>query len=140
MSTDIAITISTPGILFSTVSMIILAYTNRFLDISNLIRTLSDNHAAKPDEHTLQQIRLLKKRTGLIKAIKMLCILALLVSIVSMLLVLYSSRWATKVTFSISLILLVASLLFAAIEIALSTNALNQSIPRRPDESKRMPV
>ena len=138
MSTDIAIT--TPGILFSTVSLIILAYTNRFLAISNLIRTLSDNYALKPDEHTLQQIRLLKKRTVLIKAIQMLCILALLVSIVSMLLVLYSSRWATKIAFSISLVLLVASLLFAAIEIALSTNALNLSIPERTGDSKGMPV
>lgn len=138
MSADIAIT--TPGILFSTVSLIILAYTNRFLAISNLIRTLSDSYMVKPDEDTLRQIRLLKKRTVLIKAIQMLCILALLVSIVSMLLVLYSSGLATKIAFSISLVLLVASLLFATVEIALSTNALNLSIPERPDASKGMPI
>jgi hypothetical protein len=136
MSADIAIT--TPGVLFSTVSLIMLAYTNRFLAISNLMRTLSDNYQAKPDRQTFLQIRLLKKRCILIKAIQMLCILALLLSIVSMLLVLYSSHKATKITFSISLVLLVASLVFAVIETALSTNALNLSIPKQPKETERI--
>jgi hypothetical protein len=142
MSADIAIT--TPGVLFSTVSLIMLAYTNRFLAISNLIRTLSDNYSAKPDSDTLKQIQLLKKRCILIKVIQVLCILALLVSIVSMLLVLYSTHKATRIAFSISLILLVASLVFSVIETALSTNALNLSIPGREkltdsSQGNRMP-
>lgn len=132
MSTHIAIT--TPGVLFSTVSLIMLAYTNRFLAISNLIRTLSDNYQEKPDSQTLRQIKLLRKRCVLIKAIQILCILALLLSIVSMLLILYTNHKASRISFSCSLVLLVASLLFAVIETALSTNALNLSVPRQPNE------
>jgi hypothetical protein len=134
------ITITTPGILFSTVSLIILAYTNRFLAISNLIRSLSDNYQAKPDKDTFRQIRLLRKRCILIKAIQVLCILALLLSIISMLMILYSSPRVSRITFSISLLLLVASLVFAVVETALSTNALNLSIPDPPNESESMPV
>jgi hypothetical protein len=135
MSAEIAIT--TPGVLFSTVSLIMLAYTNRFLAISNLIRTLSETYNEKPDSHIIRQIQLLRKRCLLIKAIQMLCILALLLSIVSMLLILHSGPHASRIAFRISLVLMVASLVFAVIETALSTNALNLSIPSQPKEYER---
>jgi hypothetical protein len=122
------ISITTPGILFSTVSLIMLAYTNRFLAITSVIRSLSENYSRKPDKHLLVQIQLLKKRAILIKAIQMLCILALLLSIVTMLLILYNLKLASIILFSSSLVFLLASLAFAVYEVALSTNALTLSL------------
>ena len=128
--TTAAISITTPGLLFSTVSLIMLAYTNRFLAMSNLIRALSDSYQQKPEKQVYVQIQLLRKRAVLVKIIQLLCMLALLLSIVSMLLILFENEKITRYVFSASLLLMLASLVVAMYEIALSTNALNISIPK----------
>lgn len=45
------LTLSTPSILFSAISLILLAYTNRFLSYAQLVRTLKADYDKKPFDH-----------------------------------------------------------------------------------------
>lgn len=42
------LTLTTPALLFSAVSLILLAYTNRFLSYAQLVRTLRDRYMEDP--------------------------------------------------------------------------------------------
>ena len=42
------LTLTTPALLFSAVSLILLAYTNRFLSYAQLVRTLRDRYMKIP--------------------------------------------------------------------------------------------
>ncbi len=42
--------LSTPALLFSAITLMMLAFTNRFLAIANLIRGLHERHRENPDE------------------------------------------------------------------------------------------
>ena len=57
------ITLTTPALLFPTVSLLMLAYTNRFLALASVIRNLHDRYKAEDDENLLGQIANLKYRT-----------------------------------------------------------------------------
>ena len=56
------INITTPSILFPAITLLMLAYTNRFLALSQLIRTLHKNYKEKKSAKTLQQINHLRYR------------------------------------------------------------------------------
>ena len=59
--------LNTPALLFSITSLLMLAYTNRFLGIARLIRELHDKYVNKADEHILKQIKNLRMRLMLIR-------------------------------------------------------------------------
>ena len=44
------LTLTTPALLFSAVSLILLAYTNRFLSYAQLVRTLRDRYMEDPSD------------------------------------------------------------------------------------------
>ena len=54
--------LSTPALLFSAVSLILLAYTNRFLSYAQLVRTLKEQYVQKHSEVTAAQIDNLRRR------------------------------------------------------------------------------
>jgi hypothetical protein len=57
------ITFNTPALLFPAISLLLLAYTNRFLAIANLVRKLYDDiKQNKNDLNTRNQIISLKNR------------------------------------------------------------------------------
>jgi hypothetical protein len=60
------ITISTPALLFPAVSLLLLAYTNRFLAVASLIRLLSKQIQEKDNCKVTEQIKNLKNRLELI--------------------------------------------------------------------------
>src|SRR6266550_4099928 len=122
------IQLTTPALLFSTVSLIMLAYTNRFLAITKLIRDLYDKYAKEKDESLPVQIAMLRRRLHLIKLMQLPCILALLLSVLSMLLIVYSLPAAAVWTFSGGLLLLTFSLGLAVYEVAISTSPLNLTL------------
>lgn len=51
----------TPTLLFSAVSLIMLAYTNRFLSYAQLVRNLKDKYVKDRSEVTAAQIANLRK-------------------------------------------------------------------------------
>ena len=56
------LTLTTPALLFSAVSLILLAYTNRFLSYAQLVRQLRDRYMENPSDITEAQIENLRKR------------------------------------------------------------------------------
>ncbi|MBZ4683914.1 MAG: hypothetical protein PWP46_739 [Fusobacteriaceae bacterium] len=121
------ITLTTPAIVFSTISLLLLAYTNRFLAIASLIRNLHDKK--KEEKQTTyiieSQISSLKKRIKLIRDMQFLAILSLFFCVFSMFLIFFDKIIYGEIVFVISLIFLMLSLIYSAIEINLSVIALN---------------
>ncbi|NQU28789.1 MAG: DUF2721 domain-containing protein, partial [Candidatus Marinimicrobia bacterium] len=60
-------TLTTPAMLFPAISLLLLAYTNRFLAIAGLVRNLYDRYQAKPEQKIQAQIDNLRYRLGLIR-------------------------------------------------------------------------
>ncbi|MBL7876550.1 MAG: DUF2721 domain-containing protein, partial [Cyclobacteriaceae bacterium] len=78
------LTLTTPALLFPTVSLILLAYTNRFLAIAGLIRKLAGDYNTKADKRIEDQIRNLRIRLRLIRDMQMLSIFSLFLSVLCM--------------------------------------------------------
>ncbi len=118
------ITITTPALLFPAISLLLLAYTNRFLTIANLIRTLHEKYKTNPIEQYLNQIQSLRKRVYLIKHMQTLGISSLLVSVICMLALFGGFVLTGKILLAISLLLLAISLVLTIQEIMISVQAL----------------
>lgn len=76
------LTLTTPSLLFSAVSLILLAYTNRFLAYAQVVRNLKENYRKEPSKIALDQIKNLKKRLYLTRAMQVLGISSLLLCVV----------------------------------------------------------
>ena len=118
------ISVTTPALLFPAISLLLLAYTNRFLTISNLIRTLYSKHKENPDSVLLSQIKNLRKRVYIIKYMQLFGISSLLLSVVCMFLLFSGWIFEGKITLGISLVLLMISLIYSIKEIQISVDAL----------------
>ncbi|MDA3818643.1 MAG: DUF2721 domain-containing protein, partial [Prolixibacteraceae bacterium] len=71
------LTLTTPALLFSAVSLILLAYTNRFLGYAQVVRNLYERFKENPDNILLAQIKNLRKRMYLTRAMQLLGVLSL---------------------------------------------------------------
>lgn len=119
------ITLNTPALLFPTVSLLMLAYTNRFLALAAIIRKLHADWKISPDPLIEAQIRNLRHRLRLIRDMQTLGILSILLCVVCMFLLFKGLVPAANVVFGIGLVLMVASLALSLWEIQLSGGALN---------------
>lgn len=81
------LTLATPALLFSAVSLILLAYTNRFLSYAQLIRTLDGLHREHPSQVTRAQIDNLRRRLHLTRSMQTLGVVSLLLCVVTMFLI-----------------------------------------------------
>lgn len=119
------ITLTTPAILFSTVSLLYVAYTTRFVAISNLIRTLKTRFEDDHENSVLQQISNLRIRVLLIRNMQLSGIFSLIISAISMVFIYIGEQNIGFVFFGISLLFLIYSMLLAAREIWISVHSLN---------------
>jgi len=78
------IPLTTPALLFPAVSLLMLAYTNRFLTLATIIRSLYDRYHTNQDENLLPQIQNLRFRVYLIRNMQIFGVLSLLMCVVSM--------------------------------------------------------
>jgi hypothetical protein len=119
------LSINTPALLFPAISLVMLAYTNRFLSLSNRVRNLHDKYAAHEQKVIiLGQIKNLKYRLKLIKRMQTLGVLSFLFCIGCMFFVYLQIFSVAHVVFASSLLLFGASLLISLLEIRLSTRAI----------------
>ena len=119
------ITLTTPALLFPAISLLLVAYTNRFNTIGGRIRTLHSQYKENPDEILVGQIESLRKRVYLIKNMQAFGV-ASLFSCVLCLFVLFAGKlFVGKIIFSFSLILMMISLGLSFQEILISVHALN---------------
>ncbi|AXH15559.1 DUF2721 domain-containing protein [Malaciobacter mytili] len=122
------IEITTPALLFPAISLLLLAYTNRFLTTGQLIRGLSANARDGKVPKASKQIRNLKKRVSLIKAMQIYGVLSLILCTISMFLIFLEQNFAGELLFGISLVAMTLSLFIALYEISISVNAINYEL------------
>ncbi|SNT13700.1 Protein of unknown function [Ekhidna lutea] len=119
------ITLTTPALLFPAISLLLLAYTNRFLAIATLIRQLHKSYLADPKSVLEGQLKNLRKRLFLIRAMQLFGLMSLLLCVLAMFFIyLKVGDWGSAI-FGISLVLLLLSLIISIREIQLSTKALD---------------
>jgi hypothetical protein len=116
--------IQTPALLFPAVSLLLLAYTNKFLAIASLIRKLVSDYEKKQKHGHLKQIRSLRRRLMLIRWMQVCGVASMLLCVVTMYFVYEGWQVWAKVLFATSLLLLMASLVITILEIMLSAGAL----------------
>jgi hypothetical protein len=118
--------LSTPALLFSAITLLMLAFTNRFLAIATLIRGLHKNYLKEPDSAIIvEQIHNLRRRLTLIKNMQLFGVFSFLMCIVCMYLLFQGYTIAANWVFVASMASLLISLLISLIEIQISTKALN---------------
>ncbi len=132
--------VSTPALLFPAISLLFLSFTNRFLHLSALIRSLHIDWLAKGDAVLRAQIDNLRQRLTLIRAMQMLGALSLLLCVISMLGVMGGMPEVGIPAFSLALGLMALSLGCLVVEIWISGGALrillNSVEERCPDGEK----
>ena len=115
----------TPAILFPAISLLLLAYTNRFLALSQLIRSLNKDFESLQSIKTLSQIKHLQLRVFFIQLMQALGVTALILCTFSIFALLMDSmRWGL-ILFIASLCVFAASIVCSLIEILMSSRALN---------------
>lgn len=118
------IDVTTPALLFPAISLLLLAYTNRFLTLAQLIRSLHQNYKDNPNHILLGQIKNMRKRVHLIKHMQGVGVASLTFCVICMFLLFSGNDLLGKYTFGLSLILLIISLVLSLWEIAISVDAL----------------
>lgn len=128
--------LATPSLLFSAISLILLAYTNRFLSYASVVRTLKEKHEKTHDPRDIPQIENLKKRLYLTRSMQILGILSLLFCVVAMFCLYISWEILAVWVFGLALILLAISLGVCIWEINISVKALEIHLEDLSEEIK----
>jgi len=118
------LTLTTPALLFSAISLIMLAYTNRFLAYAAVIRNLHDKYLEKMDESLILQIKNLKLRLNLTRWMQIFGITSLLLCVLTMFLIYINQQIVAVWVFGFALVLLIISLALLIKEIHISAQAL----------------
>ena len=120
------ISINTPALLFPAITLLMLAYTNRFLGLASLIRNLHTKYKQVHENQDVikAQIRNLRKRLLLVKRMQAAGIVSFFFCVLSMLGFYLNYNTVGVVIFGLSLVFLLISLVMSLQEIMISTNAL----------------
>lgn len=121
--TDLDLT--TPALLFSAISLLLLAYTNRFLALAVLVRNLHAMYKENPDDILYGQIKNLRLRLSIIRHMQIYGLLSLLLCVICMFLIYVGYMLIAIYVFGVALLLLIGSLGISAWEIQISVKALN---------------
>jgi hypothetical protein len=118
------LSLETPALLFSATSLILLAYTNRFLTIAQIVRSLKKNYEDNHNKSILLEIKNLNLRLTLIRYMQLFGVMCLFLSVFAMLLLYVSQEAIGIYVFGASLLCLLISLGISFWEISISVNAL----------------
>ncbi len=122
------LSLTTPALLFSAISLIMLAYTNRFLAYAAIVRNLHDKYLQNQDKTLIRQINNLRKRLYLTRSMQIFGITSLLFCVLTMFLIYIQQNTIAVWVFGLALILLIISLAFLIWEIQISVKALEHQI------------
>ena len=118
------LSIETPALLFSATSLILLAYTNRFLTIAQIIRSLKKTYEDNHNKSILLEIKNLNLRLTLIRYMQLFGVMCLFLSVFAMLLLYIGQVTVGIYIFGASLLSLLISLGISFWEISISVRAL----------------
>ena len=119
------ISITTPALLFSAVSLIYLAYTNRFLAYAQIVRNLYAEYKKGKDNELLGQIQNLRKRLYLTRAMQIFGVLSIFFSMLSLLFIYIQFQITGAFFFGLGLLSMIISLALSVWEIQISVKALD---------------
>ncbi len=119
------ITITTPALLFPAISVLFLAYSNRFLAIANRIREQHNLFNKTQSPVGKKQIDSLRLRIRFIVAMQLLAVVGVICCTLAMELIFYGLQYYGNLTFGLSMVFIVLSLLASVSELLISTKALN---------------
>lgn len=120
-----AVNLTTPALLFPAISLLLLAYTNRFLVLAQLIRELATKIRPENQEVTERQINNLARRVQLIIWMQSLGVISFLLCAVTMTALYLGWDRSGHLLFGLSLLSMVGSLVISLHEITISGMALN---------------
>lgn len=130
------LTIETPALLFSATSLILLAYTNRFLTIAQIVRGLKKTYDEKENKNILIEIKNLNLRLTLIRYMQLFGVLSLFLSVFGMLVLFIEWHTVGIYIFGASLLCLLISLGISFWEISISVTALRVHLSDLLDSKK----
>lgn len=119
------ITINTPALFFPAISLVMLAYTNRFLALANVVRNLHSQYNEGDEKQKIHaQIKNLKYRLRLVKNMQAFGVLSFLSCIFSMYFIYIDRMLWANIMFGLAMLVFIVSLIMSLLEIQLSTKAL----------------
>ncbi len=123
------LTFNTPALLFPAISLLLLAYTNRFLALASLVRRLHDEYKkGEKNAALLYQIKSLRRRLILVRYMQGLGVFSFVCCVVTMYSIYTEWMTAAKYIFALSLLSLLASLVISLVEIMQSTRAIEMEL------------
>ena len=129
--------ITTPALLFPAVTLLMLAYTNRFNTLAGIIRNLHSKYQTERNENLLAQISNLRYRVYLIRNMQIFGVLSLLLCIVSMFALFEGWTVMGQWSFTIALILMIISMVISLRELQVSVGALDLLLSEVEEEEKK---
>lgn len=124
------LSITDPAFLFPGISLLFLAYTNRYLALANIIRALNSSVDEHDVNNRIEQIRSLHLRIVLIKYMQAFGVLAFLFCVLAMLCLMFDEQHTGEVLFVGSLVCMVLSLSLSLTEILQSGKSLKIELDR----------
>ncbi|MGF2412313.1 DUF2721 domain-containing protein [Ferruginibacter sp.] len=125
----IEININTPALLFPAITLLMLAYTNRFLSLAALVRKLHEEYQrGEKERNILYQIQNIRSRINLIRYMQGFGIMSFLCCVLCMYAIFRGWAPLSHWIFAASLIFLLASIIFSLIEINKSTKAIEMEL------------
>ena len=131
------ISLTTPALLFPAISLLMLAYTNRFLTLATIIRGLHDRYKSEANDNLLGQIANLRYRIYLIRNMQIFGVMSLLFCVVSMFALFAGWIVGGQWTFAIALVLMMVSMLISLRELQSSVGALDLLLVELEEEEKK---
>ncbi len=122
--------ITTPALLFSAISLWMLAFTNRFLAVASLVRQFVALYTEKHDSGIYQQLANFRVRLQLIKYTQFFGTLSFLFCVVCMFIFFAGNTLAAEIVFAVSLITLMISLILSLYEVFISIGALKLELEK----------
>ncbi len=117
--------LTTPAILFPAVSLLLLAYTNRFLALAAVIRKLHADYKARPDPGYLGQIENLRWRIRIVRNMQFAGVFSLLLCTICIFLIFCGLLLPAEMIFVVSMLSMMTSLVLSLVEIQTSVRALD---------------
>jgi len=119
------ININTPALLFPAITLLMLAYTNRFLSLASLVRKLHDDyHRGEKEKNILSQIKNIRSRLNLIRYMQGFGIMSFLCCVLCMYVIFRGWTVLSNWIFAASLLFLLISIILSLVEINKSTRAI----------------
>lgn len=135
---DMELELTTPALLFTAISLLISAYTSRFLTLANLLRQLDAVYREEPDERVLEQMRNLSRRIQLIRWMQIMGVMSFILCVLSMFLLFMNHQVGGQISFGISLLSLMISLLILIYEVQISVDAIAYQLQDYEDDRVKL--